>query len=106
MHRHAFVILYRWEIRSSHADQFRDSWEQLTRLYSQLYGASGGRLHRGEGDLWVAYSEWPSREQYFLAVERGVPDEGIAQRMNAAVSRRLEPLFMELQSDLLETPSH
>lgn len=103
MHRHAFVILYRWEIRSTHAETFRDSWERLTRLYSQLYGARGGRLHRAEGDLWVAYSEWPSREQYFMAVERGVPDEAIAASMNAAVRRRLDPVFMELQSDLLET---
>lgn len=104
MHRNAFIILYRWEIRADQADQFRESWEQLTRLYSQLYGATGGRLHRAEGDLWIAYSEWPSRERYFLAVERGVPDEQIADSMNAAVVRRLEPVFMELQSDLL--PGH
>lgn len=103
MHRNAFVILYRWEIRSGHAEAFRDSWERLTLLYSQLYGATGGRLHRAEGDLWIAYSEWPSRDQYFMAVERGVPDEAIAESMNAAVLRRLDPVFMELQSDLLDT---
>lgn len=96
-----FIILYRWEVRPDKEDQFLENWEALTRLYSQLYGCAGARLHQNDEGIWIAYTEWPSRDRYFMAVERGIPDEAIARAMNQAVKRRLDPVFMELRSDLL-----
>ncbi|MDQ2070068.1 antibiotic biosynthesis monooxygenase family protein [Natronospira bacteriovora] len=96
-----FVIFYRWELKAKREEDFREAWEVLTRLYSQLYGCAGGRLHRSDDGTWLAYTEWPDRDRYLLAVERGIPDESVAKAMNAAVERRLDPVFMELRSDLL-----
>ncbi|MEA5445382.1 antibiotic biosynthesis monooxygenase [Gammaproteobacteria bacterium AB-CW1] len=93
-----FVIVYRWEIRPGKESQFRQSWEALSQQYCQLYGAEAARLHRGEEQVWMAWTAWPSREQYFLAMERGVPDPEIVEAMDAAVSRRLEPEFLVLEA--------
>jgi len=95
-----FVILYRWRIRAGEEEVFARRWSELMGLYQQLFGAVGGRLHRSEDDVWVAYAEWPSRDQYFLAVERGIPDEAIAEAMNRAVKERLEPEFLEVKADI------
>lgn len=96
-----FIIIYRWEVHSSRADQFVSAWESLIGLYRQLYGAVGGRLHRTDDGQWLAYTQWPTRDQYLLAMERGIPDPRIAERMNDAVSKRLDPLFLSMESDML-----
>ncbi|MCP1727835.1 Mg2+ and Co2+ transporter CorA [Natronospira proteinivora] len=95
-----FVILYRWRIKPEQEEHFARHWSALMALYQQLFGAVGGRLHQREDGLWIAYAEWPSREQYFLAIERGIPDESIADAMNEAVRERLEPEFMEVRRDV------
>jgi len=95
-----FVILYRWRIEPDQEERFARHWSDLMALYQQLFGAVGGRLHQTETGLWIAYTEWPSREQYFLAIERGIPDEAIAEAMNEAVRERLEPEFMEVRRDV------
>lgn len=96
-----FIILYRWEVRAGRTDEFVSAWEELIGLYRQLYGAVGGRLHCTDDGQWLAYTQWPTRDQYLLAMERGVPDPSVAERMNAAVSKRLDPVFLSLESDLL-----
>lgn len=98
-----FIIIYQWELRPGKEDAFIESWESLMTLYRQLYGAAGARLHRSDDGYWLAYTHWPTRDQYLLAMERGVPDPQLAERMDAAVARRLDPQFLSLASDLLET---
>lgn len=97
-----FVVMYRWEIVDGREDEFREGWEALTRAYMQLFGSLGSRLHAADDGTWIAYAQWPSRERYFAAVERGMPDEAAAEKMNAAVERRLDPIFMQTDTDLLE----
>lgn len=97
-----FVVIYRWRLQEGQEPAFEQAWAELTALFKQLRGALGSRLHRAEDGMYVAYAQWPDRATYFLSAERGVPDPAIAARMNAAVTERLEPEFMETVHDLLE----
>jgi hypothetical protein len=100
-----FVIIYRWRLHPGREAAFERAWAQLTELFKQLRGGLGSRLHRTDSGLYIAYAQWPDRETYLLSAERGVPDETLAARMNAAVAERLEPEFMETVHDLLESES-
>lgn len=97
-----FVVIYRWKVHENREAEFEQAWAELTELYKQLRGGLGSRLHRTDDGLYVAYAQWPDRETYFLSAERGIPDEAVAARMNAAVIERLEPDFLEAVNDLLE----
>ncbi|MGD8574859.1 MAG: antibiotic biosynthesis monooxygenase [Gammaproteobacteria bacterium] len=97
-----FVIVYRWKVDPELEEQFREGWETLTRLYIQLRGSLGSRLHQADDGTWLAYAEWPSRATWLAAIDRGVPDEGAAEKMNAAVLERYDPIFLTPVSDFLQ----
>ena len=51
------------------------------------------KLTPGEEDVWVGKAVWGDRDDYILALERGVTDPRVANRMNACVAEQLDPEF-------------
>lgn len=88
-----FVVVYRWKLRPGLEAEFRAAWRELSNLYIQLRGQHDATLVEGDDGVWVGKAVWPDRETYVLALERGVPDPQVANRMNAAVAERLDPDF-------------
>lgn len=88
-----FVVVYRWKIRPGQEEAFRTAWRELSDQYIQLRGQRDAKLTQGDDGIWVGKAVWPDRDAYILALERGVPDPRVANRMNAAVAERLDPDF-------------
>lgn len=88
-----FIIIYRWRIHPGREEEFRAAWEELTAQYIQLRGQHDARLSQGDDDIWVGKAIWPDRETYLAALERGVPDSRVANRLNETVAERLDPEF-------------
>ena len=66
-----YCILYRFEVREGMETPFVRNWETVTRMLLNA-GSLGSRLHRKEGSTYIAYAQWPSREQYHQ--ERSLDD--------------------------------
>lgn len=88
-----FIVVYRWRIHPGCEAEFRAAWEELSAQYIQLRGQRDAKLTEGEDGVWVGKAIWPDRDDYILALERGVTDARVANRMNAAVAERLDPEF-------------
>lgn len=88
-----FIIIYRWRIHPGQEEEFRAAWEELSAQYMQMRGQHDAKLTQGEDGVWIGKAVWPDRDTYILALERGVTDPRIANRMNAAVAERLDPEF-------------
>ncbi|HEX6929440.1 MAG TPA: antibiotic biosynthesis monooxygenase [Gammaproteobacteria bacterium] len=88
-----FIVIYRWRIHPGREEEFRAAWEELSAQYIQLRGQRDAKLTHGDDDVWVGKAVWPDRDAYILALERGVTDARVANRMNAAVAEKLDPEF-------------
>lgn len=88
-----FIIIYRWRVRAGQETEFRAAWEELSQQYIQLRGQRDAKLSEGDDGVWVGKAIWPDRDAYLMALERGVPDPRLANRLNAAVDERLDPEF-------------
>ncbi|HEX7048123.1 MAG TPA: antibiotic biosynthesis monooxygenase [Gammaproteobacteria bacterium] len=88
-----FIIIYRWRIHPGREEEFRAAWEELSEQYIQLRGQRDAKLSQGNDGVWIGKAIWPDRDSYILALERGVTDPQIANRMNACVAEKLDPEF-------------
>lgn len=88
-----FMIIYRWRVQPGREKEFCAAWEELSQQYIQLRGQHDAKLTQGEDDVWVGKAIWPDRDAYILALERGVTDPRVANRMNACVTEKLDPEF-------------
>ena len=92
-----FIVIYRWRILPGCEDEFRAAWEELSQQYIQLRGQHDARLVKGDDEVWVGKAVWPDRDDYILALERGVTDPQLANRMNACVAEKLDPEFKYIE---------
>lgn len=88
-----FIVVYRWRIHPGREEEFRAAWEELSSQYIQLRGQLDAKLTSGEDDVWVGKAVWGDRDDYILALERGVTDPRVANRMNTCVAEQLDPEF-------------
>lgn len=60
----AFAVLYRFDVKPGMEEQFLHSWTELTRLIYRYEGSLGSRLHQSTDGAYIAYAQWPNREQW------------------------------------------
>ncbi len=56
-----FCVVYRFRVDPEHEATFVEGWRRMTESIRDQRGGLGSRLHRVEGDLWLAYAQWPNR---------------------------------------------
>lgn len=63
--RDRFIAVYEFTLKPDCHRDFRQAWRTVTEgIYLQC-GSYGSRLHRTDKpDVYVAYAQWPSREQW------------------------------------------
>ena len=74
-----FVVVYEWQVRPELEEQFQDAWQRVTLAAIRNCGALGSRLHRTDEGKWVAYAQWPTREQWEKFVVESPPDPAALQ---------------------------
>ncbi|PCH69980.1 MAG: antibiotic biosynthesis monooxygenase [Bacteroidetes bacterium] len=56
-----FIALYSFKVKPDCENKFVESWTQLTNLIYQYEGSLGSRLHKVEGNCFIAYAQWPDK---------------------------------------------
>jgi len=59
--RGQFAVIYHFEVHKGREQEFEQAWKQVTELIYIHEGSFGSRLHRAEGQLYVAYALWPDK---------------------------------------------
>lgn len=98
-----FAAIYAFEVKPGHESAFVQSWADLTRLIRTHEGALGSRLHRGAGQTFIAYAQWPDRETWDRSGDKMPKAEAddARQRMRLACDK-VETLHqLEMVEDLL-----
>lgn len=56
-----FAVIYRFKLKPEHENVFKACWNKITAYFIEHRGAIGSCLHKGQDNLWVAYSRWPDK---------------------------------------------
>jgi heme-degrading monooxygenase HmoA len=69
-----FCVIYKFTVKPSHEDHFRQHWLAVTKHLYEHAGSLGSRLHRTPTGEYIGYAQWPSRhvwaqQQYMSDVE-------------------------------------
>ena len=59
-----FAVIYSFEVRENHEDQFFKAWNGLTNLIYKHEHSLGSRLHKSKENEYIAYAYWPDRETW------------------------------------------
>lgn len=44
--------------------EFVEAWTRMTEIIYEYEGSYGSRLHRGVGNLFIGYAQWPDRDTW------------------------------------------
>ncbi len=69
-----FIAIYQFDVLEGKADEFIKAWKALTELILKYENSLGSRLHHENGQRYIAYAQWHSKEQWENAGNR-LPDE-------------------------------
>ena len=94
-------MIYQWRVKAGMEAQFREAWEQLTRLLRDHRGARGSRLHRTDYGTVVAYAQWPSQAAWERSCSLHKLDEDFSKQMLDAVEETWSPMLLTTLSDYL-----
>lgn len=95
------VYIYRWRVKPGGEERFREGWRRITLEALEKHGGLGSRLHRGDGQEWLAYAVWPdtaARDRYAAV---GAEDKEAGEMMRSAVEHRYETMIYEIDEDHL-----
>lgn len=99
-------MIYRWRVIPGCEAQFEEGWRAGTERIAAEFGGWGSRLHKGEGQVYVAYAQWPDEATWAKAMEtrmRHSDDEARAKYRGAIEPGSFETLFAgPVTHDLLE----
>ena len=56
-----FAVIYRFILKPEQEASCRQQWNKVANYFIERRGALGSCLHKGEDNLWLAYSRWPDK---------------------------------------------
>lgn len=56
-----FAVIYRFKLKPHQEASYQKLWHKMATYFMKDRGAIGSCLHKGEDNLWVAYSRWPDK---------------------------------------------
>ena len=59
-----YVVIYHFQVKDGREADFRKHWAELTHAVKKQPGSRGARLHAGEHNFFVAYTQWESKKIY------------------------------------------
>lgn len=101
-----FAVIYRWRVIPGLEAQFEEGWRAGTEAIAREFGGWGSRLHRGEGQTYFAYAQWPDEATWKKAMATRMRHSNEAARQKYRAS--FEPGSFEtifagpVTADLLE----
>ncbi|WP_282122615.1 antibiotic biosynthesis monooxygenase family protein [Algibacter mikhailovii] len=59
-----YVVLYSFQVKPQQEESFLKGWKGLTALIYKHEGSLGSRLHKEDTLEYIAYAQWPSKDQF------------------------------------------
>jgi len=59
-----FIAIYQFDVQEGKADEFIRAWKALTELILKYENSLGSRLHHENGQRFIAYAQWHSKDQW------------------------------------------
>jgi hypothetical protein len=56
-----FAVIYRFKLKPGQETKYIECWNKIASYFIEKMEAIGSCLHKGDDNLWVAYSRWPSK---------------------------------------------
>ena len=56
-----FAVIYRFKLKPHQEADYQKYWHKIASFFVESRGAIGSSLHKGDDNLWVAYSRWPDK---------------------------------------------
>lgn len=99
-----FVILYELRIKSGYEESFERAWHDVTKQVIAKNGSLGARLHRRSDGAYIAYAQWPTREQWQKSHHQ-IEEESVRLHLDEEfVEVPTVIMEMEVVDDLLVMP--
>jgi heme-degrading monooxygenase HmoA len=98
-----FAVVYSFKTRKNLEKEFIDSWKEMTTLIYENEGSLGSRLHKKKDGHYIAYAQWPNKEQWKQSGKK-LPEraKGIRIRMQSSCES-IETLYeLEMIDDLIK----
>jgi heme-degrading monooxygenase HmoA len=96
------AVVYQFEVKEGREKDFLESWRVVTEAVYKFKGSLGSRLHRNIDGTYIAYAQWPSRQQF--ENEASLPESTTEprQRMKDACLKITTLFQAEMVADLLK----
>ncbi|UKN00700.1 antibiotic biosynthesis monooxygenase [Paracrocinitomix mangrovi] len=97
-----FIAIYSFTVVPGKEAEFKEAWVELTKLIYQFENSLGSRLHHEKDEVYIAYAQWRSKEQWANS-GGNLPEEANQwrQQMKAACSEIKTVYELEVVDDLL-----
>lgn len=56
-----FAVIYRFKLKPGQESEYVEYWNRIASYFIKKRGAIGSCLHKGDDNLWIAYSRWPNK---------------------------------------------
>lgn len=83
-----FAVIYRFSLQPQQEQTYREYWTQVANYFVEQRGAIGSCLHKGDDNLWVAYSRWPdkaTRDNAWPGTD--APSDTLPETIRAAIEK-------------------
>lgn len=57
-----FAVIYRFKLQPHQELKYVTYWNKIASYFIEKRGAIGSCLHKGDDQLWIAYSRWPNKQ--------------------------------------------
>ncbi len=111
-----FAVIYRFKLKPEQEANYQRNWKIVANYFKQFCGALGSCLHKGDDQLWVAYSRWPDKatrdaawpgekeadENFSLEVKNAIKEMQQLKAINQDLEQYPD-ICMEVVEDLIVT---
>jgi heme-degrading monooxygenase HmoA len=99
-----FVVVYELRIKSGYEESFRKAWHDVTKQVITNNGSLGARLHLRDDGAFIAYAQWPTREQW-AASHHHIQETAVKMHLDDEfIEVPTVVMEMEMLDDLLVEP--
>ncbi len=98
-----FAVIYSFKVKEGQDEDFKKSWKGLTELIYQYENSLGSRLHKGEGQEYIAYATWPDHKTWDLSGDKLPPEADQWRTLMRETCTEIKTLHkLEMVDDLLK----
>lgn len=98
-----YTVLYSFEVKPNHFDDFVKGWKGLTELIYKYEGSLGSRLHKSDERNYIAYAQWPSKSIFENAGKKLPKEANYYRDLMRSSCKNVEVLNkLEVVEDLLK----